>query len=150
MAKQIISEIRSSFRSLFGGMTRTFEAICEPHGTNPTRIAFLALIAEQDATRSADLIRVFQLAPRTVTEAIDGLEGEGLIERRPDPSDRRAKILHLTKAGAALLESVAPERDGFVERMLETLTPEEAAQFASLLSRVSQRLLEIEGDYVSS
>ncbi|MBS3647909.1 winged helix-turn-helix transcriptional regulator [Pseudaminobacter sp. 19-2017] len=39
----------------------------------------------------------------TVSESLDRLEGQGLVERGIDPSDRRAKLVHVTDAGAAML-----------------------------------------------
>ncbi|MDQ1416577.1 MAG: hypothetical protein QOF81_2190, partial [Acidimicrobiaceae bacterium] len=41
-----------------------------------------------------------------VTALIDGLEGRGLIERRPDPHDRRIKRITLTEEGAAIQDQI--------------------------------------------
>jgi DNA-binding MarR family transcriptional regulator len=49
-----------------------------------------------------DLAGRLQCDPSNVTFLADRLEERGLIERRPDPSDRRVKLLALTPAGLAV------------------------------------------------
>lgn len=44
----------------------------------------------------------------TLSGALDRLEARGLVERRADPEDRRAKTVHLTPAGEAMLEQIQP------------------------------------------
>ena len=74
---------------------------------------------------------------RTVmTYLVDDLEKAGLVKRRPDPADRRARQVLLTQKGAAAFED-ASERINHVERqLLGGLSEDEAAVFRNLLTRV--------------
>jgi DNA-binding MarR family transcriptional regulator len=62
----------------------------------------LALLGE-GSTASGVLARRLAVSPPSVTAVVDGLVGRGLVERRPDPEDRRRLTLLLTRAGAKLL-----------------------------------------------
>jgi DNA-binding MarR family transcriptional regulator len=54
-----------------------------------------------DGSRVTDVALATRLTKQAVGEAATDLEELGYIERRPDPNDRRAKILHLTERGRA-------------------------------------------------
>jgi DNA-binding MarR family transcriptional regulator len=87
----------------------------------------------------------FGYAPRTVTEAIDGLERDGLVRRDPDPVDRRAKRISLTKAGLIAVGSAEAARREFVDGVFGVLDTEERAQMVRLIGRLNDRLAELGG-----
>jgi MarR family transcriptional regulator for hemolysin len=86
-----------------------------------------------EGLNQADLAEILDLQPITLTRLLDGLAANGLIERKPDPNDRRANRLFLTPAALPLLERLnelgadmmASVLDGIdratVERMLHDL-----------------------------
>ena len=51
--------------------------------------------------RPGALAEHLRIAPRSATEVVDDLQERGLVERAPDPADRRATLVRLTEAGAA-------------------------------------------------
>jgi len=73
---------------------------------------------------------------------IDQLEAKGLVERRVDPTDRRARRLYLTKKGERLFERLSPSMLAVNERILAPLEPVEREMLLDLLIRV------IEGNWV--
>ena len=52
-------------------------------------------------TRQSVLAADFELSPHSITDIVHGLERLGMAERRPDPADRRAKLVAITDAGQA-------------------------------------------------
>lgn len=72
----------------------------------------------------------------TITNLADRLEHAGMIERMPDPTDRRVTLVRLTPAGQSAVEAIALLRDSEVARRLETLEPQDALRLAELLERV--------------
>jgi DNA-binding MarR family transcriptional regulator len=52
-----------------------------------------------DGLRLSDLARGANMSPQAMGELVDELEGLGYLVRRPDPTDRRAKLITLTEAG---------------------------------------------------
>jgi DNA-binding MarR family transcriptional regulator len=72
---------------------------------------------------------------------VDELEKAGLAERRPSPTDRRARIIAVTDAGKALAEEGDALVEGIHASVLDSLPPEEREVFAGALARlVSDRL----------
>ncbi|WP_405145963.1 MarR family transcriptional regulator [Sphaerisporangium sp. NBC_01403] len=69
-----------------------------------------------------------------MTKRIDRLERDGLVTRRPSTSDRRARVVALTDAGRELIDQAFSEHMRNERRLLDHLTPEEAAQLESLLT----------------
>src|SRR3984957_7668290 len=60
-------------------------------GLSMARTKVLMRLHEQGPTRQSVLAAEFELSPHSITDIIDGLERLGMAERRPDPTDRRAK-----------------------------------------------------------
>jgi DNA-binding MarR family transcriptional regulator len=73
----------------------------------------------------------------TVGMVLDRLQGRGLVERVLDVADRRAWRLRLTAAGAELLARIEPEVALVQRELLAPLSPSEARQLMTLLSRLA-------------
>ena len=77
---------------------------------------------------------------RTVmTYLLDDLEKGGLIERRPDPADRRARRITVTEAGTAALCDVQRSLRAAEETLLEPLEPDERPALRRMLYRLANR-----------
>lgn len=70
----------------------------------------LSVYALKDC-RQLDLAQRMGVEPMTVCSFLDKLQAAGLIERQPDPTDRRAKRVTLTPAAAPLIETLEDELD---------------------------------------
>src|ERR1700733_6543930 len=134
------ADIRDGLRKFYVRTQRMIDRLGAPYGLSAARMVLMSYIAERDGVRSADIIKTFDLVPRTVTEAIDAMEADGHVVRRADPSDRRAKVLSLTSAGRKLLDRVEPVRERMRGQLLGALSPREQAQFADLLGKLNDRL----------
>ena len=73
-------------------------------GLSVARTKVLRRLCEQGPTRQSVLAADFALSPHSITDIVDGLERLGLAERRPDPVDRRAKLVAITDAGRTALD----------------------------------------------
>lgn len=81
-----------------------------------------------------------EIEPITLCRMVDRLEDAGLVERRPDPEDRRARRLHLTATSRKMVERLQAEVDALVADMLAGLSSAERAEFHRLLSLIGQNL----------
>lgn len=81
-----------------------------------------------------------EVEPITLCRMVDRLEEANMVERRPDPSDRRAWQLHLTGKSRKVVEKLQQRVDSLVEDMLGGLTPAERSEFARLLKVVGANL----------
>jgi DNA-binding MarR family transcriptional regulator len=65
-----------------------------------------------------------------------------MVERRPDPADRRARQLHLTEKSRKIVEKLQQRVDSLVDDMLDGLTAAERSEFIRLLNHVGANLSE--------
>lgn len=72
----------------------------------PGEVRLLAQAARAGTVRQSVLAERIGVEAMTVSSYIDRLEARGLIERMPDPTDRRAKLIALTDAADAVLDQV--------------------------------------------
>src|SRR5712664_4902991 len=65
-------------------------------GLSLSRAKVLQVLEREGPLRQASLAKSLRLAPRSITQSIEGLQRSGLVERRPDPDDQRCKLVLLT------------------------------------------------------
>src|ERR1700691_1971696 len=76
-------------------------------GMTRAQWAVLVRLDRSEGLNQSELAETLDLQPITLTRLLDKLCDSGLIERRPDPNDRRAKRLFLTAAARPLLERLS-------------------------------------------
>ena len=103
----------------------------------PTQWAALARLAEEGAASQNHLGRMTAMDPATVQGVIRRLEARGLVDREPDPDDRRRTRLKLSAEGAALVARHAATGAKVSAATLAPLTDAEAATFLELLRKLA-------------
>jgi DNA-binding MarR family transcriptional regulator len=101
------------------------------------RMGVLFVVNAAGTMRMGDLATRLLVAPRTVTDLVDGLERDGFLKRVPDPSDRRAMLLELSQSAKANFDKIATLRKNFLDEIFSALTVEEQRQLIMLLSKLS-------------
>ena len=134
--RQFTLLIRRVFRSLWTG-TYGPEDELDQH-TFP----FLLVLVEEGPMRVSELARYFRLDKSTVSRHLSRLEGAGLVETRPDPSDGRAGLLRVTRRGRARVQSIRDTRKAPVRRVLASWSAEDRAGLGALLERLNTDLEE--------
>jgi len=81
-----------------------------------------------------------RLSPAATSHLVDRLVQAGLVERREDPDDRRAKRVAVTAAGVTLTARVQTERTREFAAVLGRISPALRRRFASVLTLVNQEL----------
>jgi MarR family transcriptional regulator for hemolysin len=77
---------------------------------------------------------------------IDLLAAEGLVERREDPTDRRAKILHLTRLGEAKADEIKRVMRRVRSELMKDISPQELTVTFDVLRRIelsANRLIDV-------
>lgn len=122
----------ASFQA-FARRTQEFEV-------RPGRFALLVLIGRNPGIRQTALSRAVALDKSTLTPALADLKRRGLIERRRDPSDKRAAHVFLTRAGERVLEEMlhrAAEHENIIDRIVGR---ENKPRLMALLRRIASDL----------
>ncbi|MEW2359689.1 MarR family transcriptional regulator [Spirillospora sp. NPDC029432] len=76
--------------------------VIDQHGISPAGFLILRSLIGRDGQRPGELARQMMITPASVTSVIGTLERNGHVERRRDPTDRRAVLVHITGSGRRL------------------------------------------------
>jgi MarR family transcriptional regulator for hemolysin len=109
-------------------------------GMTRAKWAVLARLDRFEGLKQTELAEMLDLQPITLTRLLDGLADNGLIERRPDPDDRRAKRLYLTPAARPLLERLTDLGEDLMATALAGLNAAEVEAVLGNLTTVKENL----------
>ncbi len=114
---------------------RRFNRLFAEAGVSQLVYSLLLLIGANPGRRQADLGAALHIRQPNLVEPIEGLIARGLVQRRPDPDDRRAQTLALTADGETLLARLRADHDALIDAYRERLGPEAYDQLVVLLQR---------------
>ena len=105
----------------------------EPWKVTPSQSRALNVLERHGALRPGELAEHLRIAPRSATEVVDDLQERGLVERRPDPADRRATLVALTAAGAEVSAAIRTARQAEADRFFGSLSEQDRAELTRIL-----------------
>lgn len=103
-----------------------------PWDVLPSHARALGIIAK-DPIRLSALAERLHIAARSVTEVVDALAERGLVERRPDPADRRATLVALTDHGRDVAHAIKKARNENTKEFFGGLSASDRAELSRLL-----------------
>jgi MarR family transcriptional regulator, transcriptional regulator for hemolysin len=107
-----------------GRLLRTYaDQRARREGGTRAQWAVLLKLERHEGLKQSDLAEFLDIQPITLTRLVDRLCDNGLIERRPDPNDRRAKRLYLTAAARPLLDRISVHVEELAETVLAGVDP---------------------------
>jgi DNA-binding MarR family transcriptional regulator len=110
------------------------------YGTTRSQWAAMAKLSRCEGLKQAELAELLDIQPISLTRLIDRLCGAGLIERRPEPNDRRANRLYLLPDAQPVLESLSERRADILRVALDGLSAREAQHLMTLLGTVKDNV----------
>ena len=114
------------------------------HGlSDATAIPLLLLSNQGENVRQGVLADELGIEGPSLVRLIDLLQAEGLVERREDPTDRRAKTLHLTQLGEAKVTEINRILRRVRANLLRDVGSEELAVTFATLQRIEQRAIRL-------
>jgi DNA-binding MarR family transcriptional regulator len=128
--------LADAFLSVSRKLRETSQETLAPWDINPSQFRALRVLNHHGAIRLSDLSGRLHIAPRSATEVVDALESRGLVERRPDPSDRRATLAELTEHGTTVLGGIRAARGTEAERVFDRLSPADRDHLARILRQL--------------
>jgi DNA-binding MarR family transcriptional regulator len=107
-------------------------------GLSMARTKVLLALRERGPVRQSVLAADFGLSPHSITDIVDGLERLGMAERRPDPTDRRAKLVAITEAGQDGLDVANATRQRLLTHIFGALSEADRATLLRLLDSLDE------------
>src|SRR5271156_4663506 len=95
----LLNDVARLTRNRFDQRARTF-------GMTRAQCVILARLSRQPGLSQNEMAAICEVEPNSVGRLIDRLETRGLVERRPDPTDRRIRRLHLMPAAKPVLDEI--------------------------------------------
>jgi DNA-binding MarR family transcriptional regulator len=131
--------VAGELRVVLGHLMRRLRA---EHSFSLSQGSVLGRLDREGSQSVSDLAVSERVRPQSMAQTVADLEAEGLVERRPDPGDRRRALVSLTDQGRATLAVDRGRRDGWLAgTMSDKLSAEEQAVLADaveLLQRLAQ------------
>jgi DNA-binding MarR family transcriptional regulator len=109
---------------------------------NRSEVSLLRHVKHEQGINQATLASYMDIEPVTVLRLIDRLEAEGLVERRPDPSDRRVWTVWLTEAAGPMLERIKAITLSVRKEALGGFSAQQAEALIESLVAVRENLIE--------
>jgi DNA-binding MarR family transcriptional regulator len=133
-----VSLVASELRVVLGQLVRRLRA---EHRFSLAQGAVLGRVDREGARSTSDLAAAERVRPQSMAQIVSELEAEGLLSRRPDPSDGRRALLELTEQGRRTLEADRRHREGWlISAIAEGFSEEEQralARAVPLLARLA-------------
>jgi DNA-binding MarR family transcriptional regulator len=117
----------------------SFARVFAPHGVSFGEYLVLAALRRAGPPYQMSPTKLFGsviLSSGAMTNRLDGLEEMGLVERLPDPTDRRGRLVALTDKGRELVDTAVADHLENEERLLGALDVSEREQLAGLLRKL--------------
>ena len=107
---------------------------------SPVAYSMLMALNDSGPRRASDLVDIFSIDKGAVSRQVGALLDLGLIERSPDPEDRRAAILAITEEGSRRLGTIADLRRREVLERLSGWSDEDLQAFVDVMARYNNAL----------
>ena len=149
---------RREFAFLLNDVARLLRTLADQRarqfGMTRAQWAVLVRLEHAEGLKQSELAELLDLQPITLTRLVDRLCANGLIERRPDPNDRRAKRLYLTAQARPLMDRLAElgghmmetVLDGFDLKTIERMIGELSLVRTNLRNATSRKIAEKAAD----
>src|SRR5690242_2948192 len=122
-------------------MLRTYaDQRARQFGISRAQWAVLFRLDRYEGLKQSELAELLDLQPISLTRLLDRLAANGLIERKPDPNDRRANRLYLTPAARPLLHQLSKLGADLMETVLEGIDRQTVERMLHELEAVKTNL----------
>lgn len=121
-------------------LRRRFDERARGLGVTRPQWRTLLILSRHEGINQGGLAELLEIEPITLCRMIDRLAEAGLVERRPDPRDRRAWRIHLTEGARPILDELRHLGDGLMEEAMTGLSPAERESLTRALEAVRENL----------
>jgi DNA-binding MarR family transcriptional regulator len=112
------------------------------HGMTRAQWAILIWLERQPGISQKELSEFLEVEPITVARLIDRLEARGMVERRPDPRDRRIWRLHLLPPARAVLHEIDDQRADMTRMLTAGISEQSIEIMTEALMRMKSTLCQ--------
>lgn len=127
-------------------LRRKFEQESRDLDMTSAQLRIFGRLSIMEGVNQSTLAGILELEPMTLCRHIDRMEARGLVERRPDPADRRARLLYTTEKGRALLPEMRRRAGIIFDAALSGTSDETRRALIEGLQALVDNLSDRDGD----
>jgi MarR family transcriptional regulator, transcriptional regulator for hemolysin len=117
-----------------------YDQFMKPLGITRAQWWVLAHLSRHDGMMQTQLADVLEVGKASLGDVIESLEAGGWVQRRPDPADKRAKRVYLTKPAQTLIKRMTVMDNDFNSQILSELSGEEVAELIRSLIKIKHAI----------
>lgn len=136
MAEDGDQTLAEAFRAVARQLRHLSLETLAPWDIAPSHSRALSALTRHGVMRLSELSDHLHIAARSTTEVVDALQERGLVERRPDPNDRRATLVALTEEGTRVGEAIRSARDAEAKNFFSVLSETDRTHLARILRKL--------------
>lgn len=133
-------QLAMALRTAYWAMHRQADAFFGRQGVTADQFVLLSALAQGDGITQQELVRRAASDPNTVRAMLLLLESRGLVARRPDFEDGRARRVTMTRKGRRIHRTLLLRSEPFRARLLTGLEREEVPALVDMLGRLAQSM----------
>jgi DNA-binding MarR family transcriptional regulator len=122
-----------------------FEVRARAISLNLAQCKVLVRLEKNEGVSQARLAELTEVDAMTMVRILDRMEADGLLERRPDPADRRARCLYLTPKAKPLLDQIWRMSEATRAEVFAGIGKDERDVLIDVLERIHANLCRLEG-----
>jgi DNA-binding MarR family transcriptional regulator len=138
-----VTRAAADLREVIGQLIRRLRA---EYRFSLAQAAVLARLDREGALTTSRLAGAERVKPQSMARTVADLEAAGLLRRRPDPEDRRQRLVELTQAGQAALRESRRRREGWLAQAIATGFSAQEQRVLIDAVDLLRRLAAMEGD----
>jgi MarR family transcriptional regulator for hemolysin len=124
-----------------------FEVRAREISLNLAQAKTLVRLEKNEGVSQARLAELAEVDPMTMVRILDRMEAEELLERRPDPADRRARCLYLTAKAKPILSEIWRLSEEVRGELFAGVSTAEREQFMDVLERIYDNIFKLSSDH---
>ncbi|WP_188431028.1 MarR family winged helix-turn-helix transcriptional regulator [Kroppenstedtia guangzhouensis] len=140
LSKELVAEIECLLREISVVVKRKGREILNEFPITPPQFTALLWLNDEGDMTIGDLSQKMYLACSTMTDLVDRMEKNGLVERVRDDRDRRVVRIHLLKKGKEIIGDVMETRQSYLSQVLSRFSEEEVREMAKHLSLLHREI----------
>lgn len=121
-------------------MRRSFDERARTLGVTRPQWQVLGILRRNAGINQGGLAEILEVEPITAGRMIDRMQDADLVERHPDPADRRAWRLYLTSRGEKLLDQLRPYAEETIALALDGLSESDRKSMLANLEKIRSNL----------
>jgi len=137
---KLVEQIMDAQQHIHKAFHRQMRHLMSGLPVTPPKLPVLGLINRHPGLTVSELARQFRGAKSNISETVEHLCREGLLEKRADAADQRLARIHLTESGQKILEKLWARHVACARDMLTALSDEQLAGVAQNLELLAQAL----------